>query len=272
MSELSTTLIELLDRSQEVGVLVPTTATLDELAVAASLVVVLRQVSKSVRVATPKSLGELHGLVGLEEVATELGNQNLLVSFDYSEEKVDKISYHIGEETKKFYLTIKPKKGVEPLDPSTVVFSRSGAEFDLLLTVGVTDLESLDQLYLGYEDVFQNTQLVSINTYETSFGSLKISQGEASSLSEVVASLLTTRPEWISPDVATNLLYAVESATRGLQSLNTSAETLQVAASLLRAGAQRRWASSTNSNSQEPITKKQSAKKPQETVVKVSKT
>ena len=164
-----------LDAAQSVLVLFPTTASNEQKAIAASLFLGISRFGKAVRLVTP-AVPESQDTpyAGIEAVQTDMGNQNLTVGFSYSPEQVDKVSYHIGEETHKFYLTIKPKPGFQPLDASTVEFSYTGASADLVVVVGVSSLENLEQLYFGYEELYTTAAVISITTASTSYASLSV--------------------------------------------------------------------------------------------------
>lgn len=232
---------QILSVSQDIAIILVNNPTTDQIVSSIAIYEYLKEMNKQVGLYSPKKIKSLVEGVDLSVFQTDLGKENLLISFDYSEDRVDKISYHIGEETKKFYLTIKPKKGFEPLDPSTVNFSRSGADVDLIITIGVTDLESLDQLYIGYEDLYQSKNVISLNEYETTHGNLKLSSSGMSCLCELVATVLMNQSDAISSSIATRILYGIELSTSGLSSAGTSADTLQIASGLMRVGAERSW-------------------------------
>ncbi len=179
-------------------------------------------------------------LNGLKATETDLGKQNLTISFDYHEEAVDKISYHIGQETKKFYLTIKPKKGHKPLEAKTVEFAYTGFEADIIYVFGVSKLEDLDKLYFGYEEQFKQIPLVAFHTQGLDYGTIKI-YNQAPALSEDVFRLLTRLVWPITPDAATDLLYGIEAETKGLTSPLATAETFDAVARLMKLGAKRVW-------------------------------
>ena len=194
-------------------------------------------------------------LIGLKSTETDLGKQNLTISFDYNEEAVDKISYHIGETTKKFYLTIKPQKGHPPLNANTVEFSYTGFEAEIIYLFGIDKLEELDKLYFGYEEKFQETPLVAFHTQTPNYGTIKIVADQAD-LSQKVFSLLTRLVWPITPDAATDLLYGIESATDGLRSPTVTAETFEVVARLMKLGARRVWKEKTGYKSSHPTAKR----------------
>ena len=216
------------------------------LAAAASLFLSLKEADKEVNLAAVKKPKQSR-IVGLKAVQTELGKQNLTISFAYDENAVDKISYHIGEETKKFYLTIKPKKGHEPLDSQTIEFNYSGFEADIIYLFGVNNLEDLDKLYFGYEEVFKDTPLVSFHNYLTPFGTIKFDASGNVSMTELVFKLLTKLVWPVSIDTATDLLYGIEAETAGLRSKLATAETFDMVARLMKLGARRIWKKPTKS-------------------------
>ncbi len=231
------TLSGYIQSSQSVVVFFKAGASQDELACVGALTDALRISGKEVIMASSRKIP------GLDQVVTELGNQNLCVSFEYNEQAVDKVSYHISEDSTKFFLTIKPKKGAQPLDARTVEYSYTGFETDLIILVGITSLDMLEQLYYGYEDVFKNTATVTLTTSPTSIGHLSLSSVGTSSLSEFAADLLQSLNMDITPNTATELLAGIEQETENLQSLRATATTFEVVARLLRLGARRTRAS-----------------------------
>lgn len=226
--------------AESILVVFPAQVKFDQVASALSLFLGLEELKKNVTVASPAPVTVgLSSLVGIDRVSNQLGNKNLQVTFDYKEEAVDKVSYHIDEESRKFHLVIQPKKGAKPLLTESVMFSYTGVEADLVFVVGAHSLDDLEQLYYGQEEFFQNTTVVSINSYETTFGSIKVSTAGSASSSEVMAYLLQELGVTLSADIATNLLAGIEDATNSFTSLAASADTFEIAAKLLRLGARR---------------------------------
>jgi len=215
-------------------------ATLDQVATATGLYSALQAAGKDVSLLSPSELSpEAYPLELLNEVRTQLGNRDLSISFAYQPEAVDKVSYHIDEESQRFCLVIKPQKGAKPVDNKTVEFEYTGAEADLIFLVGVHNLESLEQLYFGYEQLYTNTNLVTLHTFEPNVGNIKIDTSGTSCMSETTAQLLQQLQLSISAEAATNLLIAIQGATNEFQSLVATAETFETVAYLLRSGARR---------------------------------
>jgi len=232
---------ESLSQAKEVLIVLSADPSLDQLAAATSLNLGLVSLGKSAKLICQKLSPSDERIYGLDQVSTEIGHQNLLVAFDYLEEQVDKISYHISEDNKKFYLTIKPKKGIAPLDSKKVEFSYSGAEADVIVTLGVTSLESLDELYFGYEELYKNSKVINIGFLPAEFGLFKLDLSGTSSFSEWTASVFKSLGISYQINLANNLLLGLESATYGLSSPVATADTFQLVAEFLRSGAIRRW-------------------------------
>ena len=210
----------------------------DQLAIASALYQGIDTLGKDVGIYAPKKFSS-KSYAGLKAISTELGKQNLVIELDYIKEAVDKVSYHISEELKKFYLTIKPRKGTKPLDESTVSFSYAGADADLIILVGVHELEDLEQLYFGYESLYDNAFLATVHSFEPELGNAQFDLSGTSSLSESMVELLAHLDIQLTADMATDLLKGIEITTDNLRSLSATAETFEAVASLLRAGARR---------------------------------
>lgn len=232
---------ELFNQAESVLIVYAPDALRDHLFAATALYKTFKEhTNKEVTLLSSTNLFESESdIVYLDETKTEIGHRNLCITFDYNQDKVEKITSAVDEQSGKLHLTIKPRKGVTPLSKESVTFSYTGAEADMVILVGVDDLESLEQLYIGYENLYQRTALVSINSYETSFGNLKIDIIGSSSLSEYVAQMLFAFGYTLDHEVATNLLAGIDEETENLESYLATADTFEVVAQLLRAGARR---------------------------------
>ncbi len=245
------------EQAQTVTIICGPDASIDVLAAVSTLLQVMQAEGKEVQLLAPRKLSQ-SVISGLDQVATEIGNQNLLLSFDYDESKIDKVVSHIGEETGRFYLTIKPKKGVTPLDYKQIDFSYTGAESDLLLLVGVNSLESLEQLYFGYEDLFEKTPKISFSKNGSQLGNLNINSVGYSTISECLLVLLNSMGISFSTESATNLLSAIDVETEYMRSLSATAITFEAVAQLMRMGARRiRPAQPVKVSKSDPVTHQQ---------------
>ncbi len=242
---------EFLDTAQSVLVIINSDSDFDVLAASSALFLSLEQSGKEVVYASPDLFSEVNqNLIGVDQIKTEVSNKNLIVSFDYAETAVEKVSYHIGEETNRFYLTVQPQKGQRPLDKNTVDIGYVGAEADLIFMIGVHDYESLEHLYLGNEQLFTDTTVIAINNFEAEVGDIRLNTSESTNMSSAVAEMIRQADLEISGDAATNLLLSLEETTDSFRSLSITPDLLETAAWLMRQGARRVRQAST------PVTKK----------------
>lgn len=232
---------ELLNQAKNALVICGSEATFDQVASGIALAEGLREKGAEVSFLMPSThVLDQYDLELGEIIKTQLGNRDLLISFPYQPELVEKVSYHIDETTQRFCLVVKPQAGFKPLNSQQVEFEYVGAQADIIFLVGVHNLENLEQLYFGYEQLFQTVPLVTLHTFEPSIGTLKFDLSGTSCMSESVTTLLTRIGLPLSAGAATNLLAAVEVATDNFKSYAATAETFEAVAQLLRSGARRK--------------------------------
>ncbi|HZZ98500.1 MAG TPA: hypothetical protein VFG51_01075 [Candidatus Saccharimonadia bacterium] len=232
------------DLAQKAGsayVLLGLNPSYDMVASALSLYLSLKSAGKEVQIACPDDMRvEFSHLVGVDEIKQSIGNRNLVVSFDYEENSVEKVSYNISDDGKKFNLVISPKSGVHPLDPSKLDYSYSGAEADVVFLFGATAFEDLAEMYDDNKSLFENANTISINAFQVQpFAKVNLDTNGQSCLAEGTLILLTELGLEPRDDIATNLLSSIEQATQRFQSLGVAAETFEAAAHLMKNGARR---------------------------------
>jgi hypothetical protein len=196
------------------------------------------------------SLGELKNYLTITDLQTEMGKENLLISFPYDENKVDQVDSYLGDDGKRLYIRVKSKKGANPIDQKDINFSYSGASNDLLILMGVNDLEKLENLYFGYESLYSglNNQVVTINNFLPDFGNLNLDISGRTSYSEAAFYLFKEIAQMRSLDltdllakteIPTLLLFGMEERTKALSSRTATADTFLAVGELLKMGARR---------------------------------
>lgn len=230
---------ELLADKQTVMILLGQNPKPDQVTAALALSSVLDEAGKEVMVAAPNQIALDQDLPGLETIQQKLGNRNLSIKFPYHPAAVDKVSYHISDNNEDFYLIIKPQKGVPPLQADQVSFDYTGAEADIIFLIGIHSLESLEHLYQDFEALYENATLVSVHTFETEIGNLKLDVSKHAAMSEAMFYLISSLELDLTTASATLLLYGIEDATKGFTSYQTNAMTFETVAQLMRVGARR---------------------------------
>jgi hypothetical protein len=102
-------------------------------------------------------------LHGAREIVDSIGARNLVISFNYHEDDLEKVDYDVRPDGK-FYLMIKPKANSPVPDVSNVKYSYSGASADLVITLGIGSLEELGKIYADEKKFLDEAKILSLNT------------------------------------------------------------------------------------------------------------
>ena len=228
----------IIDGSKSILILLPTKPFFDQVAAGLSLYLALRD-QKDVQISSPTPMTvEFNRLIGVNRISQELGNKNLVMRFtDYRASDIERVSYDI--ENSQFRLTVIPKQKVPPPTKEQVELSYSGISADTVIIIGganeshfpaisTKELAGANILHIGTRDIS-----LSSNKSYISFSR------PASSVSEVVASLLKESSIKVEDDVATNLLMGIEEASNNFTDPSVTAETFGIVAELMRSGGKR---------------------------------
>jgi nanoRNase/pAp phosphatase (c-di-AMP/oligoRNAs hydrolase) len=230
---------EPLTTAQTIFILLPQNPNLDKVAASLALFLSLQKAGKQTTIACLTEMTvEFSALVGVDKIQTKLGGRNLVISFDYLEDSIEKVSYNI--ENNKFNLVVQPKTGFPSLSTEKVDYSYSGGEADLVFTVGAKNLESLGGLSQSVKSSEKQIMVdLDVNPANTQFGRINLVNPQASSCSEMVVWLISRLNLPIDEDMASNLFLGIERMTSNFSSPRVSAATFEAAAFCLRAGARR---------------------------------
>lgn len=230
----------LLGPSQRVLILTGEKPTPDSLGASLALYLALLRLGKTASIACPDlpTVG-LSRLVGVDRVQNDLGGQNLVIAFPYTEGSIEKVSYNI--EGDKFNLVIQPRPGVQPLSSQNIQFSRGGADADLIFILGTSDWSGLGKLYEKDKALYEKVPVVAIDhqVQNIHYGKINLVLPSASSTSEIIGLLLGKLGIDWDLDIAQNLLAGIDFATQNFSSPRTSVEAFEIAASCLKLGAKR---------------------------------
>jgi nanoRNase/pAp phosphatase (c-di-AMP/oligoRNAs hydrolase) len=231
---------EALASAQLVFIVLPQNPNYDNVAGGLALYLALKKTGKQVLIASSQPMTvEFSSLVGVDKIKTKPNGRNLIISFDYIEDSIEKVSYNI--EGGKFNLVIQPKEGFPHLSPQTVQYSYGGGQADLVFTVGVRSFEDLGSLYKDNQQLFEEGKIINIdiNPGNTNFGKTNLVDEEAVSVSEKIVDLISHLKLPVDADIASNLFQGILKATGNFSSPKTTAGTFEAAAFCLRAGARR---------------------------------
>lgn len=228
-----------LSDAQEIILFLPENPGYDRMASALGLYLSFKKAGKSPTIlcSSPAKV-EASDLVGVDKIKNEAPGQNLIATFDYVEDSIEKVSYHI--EDQKFKLVIKPKAGFPPLAAENVDFSYVGVEADLFFLFGVRSPASLKGLTDDPEKLLrpEKTVLFDLEPPASSLAGFDIAW-PAASFSEIAAYFINQMRLPADEDIASNLLKGIETATRSFSSPKVNATTFEAAAFCLRSGAKK---------------------------------
>jgi len=215
----------------------------DALSGALALALFLRKLDKNVEVAAEKlaeaKSGAFNFLPQVGEIKGQLENlSKFIVSIDISNAKVDQIKYTISDN--KLNFIISPREGW--FDKDEVKASNSGYRYDLIITLGASDLESLGRIYDNNVDFFYKTNIVNIDhsAANEEFGQINLIELNAVAVTEILFSLFKEcRPELIDSDIATCLLTGIIYKTRSFKTPNLTPQALAATSELIHLGARR---------------------------------
>lgn len=228
--------VEKITDSRNILIALSSDPSVDELAGALSLSLFLDRLGKhaiAVYSGTiPSSLNFLNPAENFEKNADVF--QDFVISI--SKDKADHLRYKLEEDDVKIFVTpYKSRIVSEDLN-----FSYGDYNVDLVLALNVNNGIDLDSSLREYGTIMHDATVINITTGNPGkFGEIEWSNKFASSVSEMVASLLlsATGETKINEQEATTLLTGIVAATDRFAKANTFPGTMQIASRLLDAGA-----------------------------------
>lgn len=231
---------DLVGTAKDIVVVTHGSPTMDSMGGSLALMLGLASLGKQSTVICPDAMTVgLSSFVGADKVAREFGKKNFVVSLDYVDGSVEKVSYNI--EGKKFNLVVEHRPGFEPMSADKVQYSYQGTSADLIISVDTLTLGGFGPAYEQHKDLFANKQIINIDFHKdnANYGNINLVDPGASSTSELVAEFLATLGVKLTTDIATNLLNAIYDATSNFQKSNVTSMAFEVASVCLKAGAKR---------------------------------
>lgn len=228
----------IVDQSTSIIILLPTKPFFDQVAAGLTLYLSLREKKDiSISSSSPMTV-EFNRLVGVNKVAHELGNKNLIIKFvDYKASEIERVSYDI--ENGEFRLSVIPKPGVSAPRKEQAELSYAGVASDTVILVGGANDSHYPALsgsdLAGAKLVHVGTKPLRLQLKREVMSLVR----PATSISEVVATLIKQGGFDLDADIATNLLMGIEEATSRFSDPGVTAETFRVVSELMQAGGKR---------------------------------
>lgn len=218
---ISYSLKELFEKAKNVLVVLNPRGSEDNGALAASLVEIFTGYNKKVDLFTREEIPlAARPLVKSEQIKTNVEPKSLVISFDWTKMDLDKVSYQLDGD--RFDLIIKSKSG--KLEPKDARFSYKGSDWDLIVTIGVSNIDEL--MALGFDQDSFN-RLPSINfdksSANTNFAKLNIVNPKAESLCSLAVSTFKEAGIKLPTRAAETMLYGIRTATNNFTQVSDPA-------------------------------------------------
>jgi nanoRNase/pAp phosphatase (c-di-AMP/oligoRNAs hydrolase) len=229
--------IEQLKKANNVLVTVSNNPTVDQLSAAIGLTLALNKLNKHATAvysgATPSTIEFLQPEKTIEKTTDSL--RDFIISLDKA--KADKLRYKVEDKFVKIFITPYHTS----LTDADLEFSQGDFNVDAIIAIGVHQREELDQAITSHGRILHDAVTISVNNKQTAeLGAVNWFEADASSLCEMVVGLL----EPIQGDkvildnqIATSFLTGIVAETQRFSNTKTTAHTMNVSATLMKAGA-----------------------------------
>jgi nanoRNase/pAp phosphatase (c-di-AMP/oligoRNAs hydrolase) len=227
---------ERIEKANDILIVTHTNLSFDNIGSSCGLALALSSLGKHVTVACSEPMTvELSSFVGVNKIVNSIGKKNFIISLDYVDGSIEKVSYNI--EGNRFNLVIEPRNGFVPFSQDKVHFSKTGVSADLIIAIDTIQLAGLGAIYEKEREVFEKTPIISLDRHPNNakFGEINIIDPSSPATAQIVAEFIHDIGVTLTEDMATNLLNSLYSATDAFQSTLVTARTFEVAAACRRA-------------------------------------
>ena len=227
-----------IDSAESILLLVGEKAERDAIAASWGIAHLLESLGKKPLVVANYSNGkDLDFLKKPERTEKEIkGARDFVLSFNTKYNKI--IDFRTEDKGENFEIYITPEK--EAIDPRDFSFIPAKFKYDLVITLGCSDLEKLGDMKEKNSDLFFEVPVVNIDNSNSNenFGQINLVDINAPSVSEIVAELSKAFWEkYLDQDIAQCYLAGIVSATSNFQSAKTAPRTFLTASWLIEKGA-----------------------------------
>ncbi len=264
-------LVDRIRESNNVLVTVSNDPSIDQLAAAVGLTLMLNALGKHATAVysgkTPSVIEFLQPDQTIEKNTDSL--RDFIISLDKS--KADKLRYKVEDKMVKVFIT--PFKS--SITEHDLVFSQGDFNVDVVVAIGVHKKEELDQAITSHGRILHDATVSSINTTaDGQLGSIGLTNTKASSLCEIVVGVCQAiKPDVIDEQMATAFLTGIVAETERFSNEKTSSQTMNISAVLMGAGANQQLVSTKLQEPEpepEPVPEPEQPEAPQEEQVEQS--
>jgi hypothetical protein len=162
---------EALNKNKKIAILIDKNAPKDAFFAGAALSLIIKEMGKEVTLITKGNVPEEAGELAFFQ--NEPGQKNLVISFDYAPETIEKVRYYSEDGIFNLILSPIPKD----FNPENIRYSYTVPNFDLWVILGVSRLEDLSQDLSEYkEEIGTTSKIVFAN--KPLFGEVQVDVSE----------------------------------------------------------------------------------------------
>ncbi|MEZ4180574.1 MAG: hypothetical protein R3B41_03645 [Candidatus Doudnabacteria bacterium] len=234
---------QLIGKAKTVAVILPTFVDVDLYCAGSALIKSLQ--AKGVRAglySSSQDLPQIRFLQNLPKLDTKINNQNSLV-IKVSNQQVEPKSLKYNKTASGIEITIDGQPLTDQalgfLETDVEIFPSLG-EIDLIITLGVKQLDQCGLLYEDNVELFYQTPKITINNQADHeyYGAVNLVGLNVLSLSELVYEVLSQDVDFeIDQDLATIILTGIIDKTKSFRDPKTTPDTLLVSSGLVKLGA-----------------------------------
>ncbi len=228
-------IIDNLKKSNNVLVTVSANPSVDQLAAAIGLTLMLHKLNKHATAVfsgeVPSTIEFLQPEETLEKNTDSL--RDFIIALDRS--KADKLRYKVEDKVVKIFIT--PYR--TSITDKDLDFSQGDFNVDVVVALGVRDQADLDQAITAHGRILHDATVTTISTADPStLGSINWQMPTASSLSEAIAGInKDLGSDILDEQISTALLTGIVAETERFSNDKTTPQTMSISAQLMSAGA-----------------------------------
>ncbi len=226
-----------LTASQEILIVTHNRPTFDSVGSSLGLMLALQSLGKKTTLACSEPMTvAFSNFIGVNKIVSKIGKRNFVVSLDYTEGSIEKVSYNI--EGAKFNLVIEPRVGFPAFNQENVNYSYSGVSCDAIVAVDTIHFGGFHDLYEENKELFSTKPVIVIDRHPNNalYGTVNLVDGEVATTTELVAKVISGLDAQMTADIASNLLNGLFGGSDNFTSTLVGTETFNLAAYLVSAG------------------------------------
>ncbi|MFC1609123.1 bifunctional oligoribonuclease/PAP phosphatase NrnA [Patescibacteria group bacterium] len=231
---------KLLGKSSSILILLPSNANSDLISASYALSFLFeeKKVKSTIVVSNKNKAEKLNFLPQPKTLKSELSQaRDFILAFNTTKNKIANVRTEEKKDELRIYIS--PEKG--SIRPQDFSFIPAKFNYDLVITLGATDKESLGKIFENNPDIFYEVPVINIDNHSNNdeFGQVNIVDVMSSSVCEILTDLLLGDGDDsnLPKPVAQCLLTGIIDATESFQNKKTTPKSLQVSARLMGWGA-----------------------------------